>query len=201
MIFDAEYYRSGNYLHYLKRRFDGLAEDIISELGIEKHAKIVDFGCGCGGIVDAMASRGYGNIVGTDISFWAINHGKLIFPGVADKLLHYNRNVLTEPHDVLLMLDVLEHMPEYEAQSTLQLVRQGLRGSALFRIPVCQNEGEPFVLSVSNNDPTHITCHNKNWWHNFFIEAGLSFVKAVNRPRIYSSDGVLVEIWKCQRTQ
>lgn len=195
MKFSAEYYQSGNYRGYLTRRFAPLARDIKDAACIRGDCKVLDFGCGYGGLVDALHSIGVEDVVGTDISTWAIDHGKMVFPHIATRLKYYNRNLLVEPHNTLIMLDVLEHIPEYEAECVLRLARAGLSGHVVLRIPVCSVEGQPFVLNVSNNDPTHINCHTRDWWHSLLSECGFEFSIALNKESIYSSDGVLSEIW------
>lgn len=195
MKFNAEYYHSGNYRDYLTRRFSVLAKDIMDAASLSERTRTVDFGCGFGGLVAELNELGITNIVGTDISTWAIDHGKLVFPSIATKLQHYNRNLLVEPHQALIMLDVLEHMPEYEAESVLRLARSGLSGCAVFRIPISDAEGHPFVLQVSNNDPTHINCHTIDWWHEMLSDCGFELVRALNNKSIYASNGVLSELW------
>ena len=120
----------------------------------------------------ALNDLGCTNIVGTDISQWAIEHGKDMLHRIASKLQYYNRNLLDQEHDVLLILDVLEHVPVYEIEHILRLARHGCKGAMLVRIPVSAEEGEPFVLPVSNNDPTHITCHTKGWWNAKILGCG-----------------------------
>lgn len=193
--FDEQYYRSRNYVHYLKRRFGLLAQDI-KELhlstGYSNVSRIIDFGCGYGGLMAELYSQGLTNIVGTDISQWAIDHGKQRFPALADRLQYYNRNLLAEPHVGCLMLDVLEHIPEYEIEILLKLARKGCAGYVIVRIPVCDKEHETFVLPVSNNDPTHITCHTKAWWTDVFNQHGFNKVMPFTRHSIYDSPGVFV---------
>ena len=195
MNFTSDYYQTRNYANYLSRRFDALASDIKEELGLNSLTRILDFGCGYGGLVAALNDLGCTNIVGTDISQWAIEHGKEMLDRIASKLQYYNRNLLDQEHDVLLILDVLEHVPVYEIENILRLARHGCQSSMLVRIPVSADEGEPFVLPVSNNDPTHITCHTKGWWNAKFMGCGWKKCKDVVRPTIYDSPGVFVSIY------
>jgi hypothetical protein len=196
MVYSKTYYETNNYAGYLQRRFDELAKDVAKIAQPTEESRIVDFGCGYGGLVFSLMQLGFLNIVGTDISEWAISYGKENLGQAADHLQYYNRNLLVEPHSRLIVLDVLEHTPEYEAESILRLARKGLRGLAVFRIPVASAEGQPFLLQISNNDPTHINCHPKDWWHGLLSQCGFQFVSVVSEPRIYTSEGVLAEVWK-----
>lgn len=196
MNFTEDYYKSANYEDYLIRRFGRLAADVAYTLGLAKESRVLDFGCGYGGLVAALYDLGFENIVATDISQWAIDYGKDHLPRISRRLQYYNRNLLTEPHDDLILLDVLEHCPVYEIESILRLARQGCKGTVIVRIPVSAQEGELFVLPVSNNDPTHITCHTKDWWRAKFLGCGFKLEAFVERESIYDSPGVLAALFQ-----
>lgn len=194
--FGQNYFTQRNYKDYLSRKFDALASDIVVTTHVYLTDPILDFGCGYGALLNAIHHLGFENVTGTDISQWAIEEGKRRFPHIASRLEYYNRNLLTLPNQLLVMLDVLEHMPEYEVENVLKLAAQGAKGQIVVRIPVCAVEGEPFILPVSNNDPTHITCHTKNWWFDQFTKAGLRCLGAVECHSIYDSPGVLAAIFQ-----
>ena len=193
--YSASYFKTRNYCDYLSRKFDALAADVVSVSCVSSSDRIVDFGCGYGGLMASIHNLGFQNIRGTDISTWAIDEGKRRFPNIASRLEYYNRNLLTHPHHLLLILDVMEHMPEHEVETVLRLANLGCTGNLIVRIPVSADEGEPFVLPVSNNDPTHITCHTKNWWFEKFDKAGWSLRSGISRTSIYDSPGVLCAIF------
>lgn len=195
MKFDKAYYTTGNYRDYLRRKHDLLAKDIIDETGARLYDLIIDFGCGYGGLVNELNVLGYEKIHGTDISNWAIDYGKAVFPDIANRLQYYNRNLLSGVKNHVFFLDVLEHMPEHEAEFCLRLAGESLTGFVIARIPVSRTEGEKYVLDVSNNDTTHINCHCREWWIEFFTENGLGFVGDMQKKSIYSSEGVLSGKW------
>lgn len=197
-VFGEQYFRTNNYKDYLARKFDALASEILWEAKLYDGAVITDFGCGYGGLLAAMDSMGKYILNGTDISTWVISEGKRRYPHLAPRLQYYNRNLLTEPNDLLLFLDVLEHMPEHEVESTLKLARTGARGLVAVRIPVCAKEGQRFVLEISNNDPTHICCHTANWWIARLSEAGFNLKRDFGGEAIYRSDGVLAAMFAPQ---
>lgn len=193
--FSQQYYCTRNYRDYLSRKFDALAKEIVEATNIHHRDTILDFGCGYGGLANAFWKARYTNVLGTDISQWAIEHGQRTYPHLERHLQFYNRNLLCEPNQLLLMLDVLEHMPEYEVESVLKLAKRGAKGCLLVRIPVSAKEGEPFVLPVSNNDPTHICCHPAKWWRNKLTHAGFRLQRYLDGLSIYSSPGVLAGIY------
>lgn len=193
--FDEKYFSSVNYSDYLQRKFDLLAGDIIDEIKADVTDRIIDFGCGYGGLMYELFQANYRNIYGTDISNWAIDYGKKVFPDIADRLQYYNRNLLADEKNHVLFLDVLEHMPEHEAEFCLRFAGESLTGFVIARIPISLTEGEKYVLDVSNNDTTHISCHCREWWLNCFAESGLCFVEDIHKKSIYSSEGVLSGKW------
>lgn len=193
--FSEAYYRQGNYREYLTRKFDALASELVTMTHHFKESTIVDFGCGYGGLLDAFFRSGFTDVYGTDISQWAIEEGHRRFPHLMMRIQFYNRDMLRRKSYLLTMLDVLEHMPEYEIESVLKLARQGCVGSLVVRIPVSAVEGDPYVLPVSNNDPTHICCHPKAWWNNKLSTAGFTHHLDCDGATIFDSPGVLAAIY------
>lgn len=196
MKYGKQYFTRGNYSNYLERKFGALAQDIARELRLEPGQKLIDYGCGYGGLLFELHKMGFCNCFGTDISNWAVEYGRGVFPEIADRLHYYDRNLLCGGKEHLLLLDVLEHMPEYEAEFVLNLGGDGLAGFLLARIPVSAAEGETYVLDVSNSDATHITCHCRSWWLDLFSHMGYEFLGDVAREAIYSSAGVLSGKWR-----
>ena len=122
------YYRTRNYQDYLTRKFDLLASEIAVAVHQHYESPIIDFGCGYGGLVDAFYRLGFEEVQGTDISQWAIEEGHRRFPALKDRLQFYNRDLLRRKSYLLLMLDVLEHMPDNEVETVLGLARQSCVG-------------------------------------------------------------------------
>ena len=113
------------------------------------------------------------------------------------KLEYYNRNSLAWPHKRwVILLDVLEHIDGEELRRIMVLLKKYpvLKG-VIFRVPVCNREGENFVLEESRRDKTHVQCHTKNWWKEMFETFGYKF-KPLNLRTIYDSEGVLAGVLK-----
>jgi SAM-dependent methyltransferase len=193
MKFGPEYYQSRNYKDYLSRKFEGQRDDLISMLGLSSQTRVLDFGCATGGLVDAFLRQGI-ITVGTDISPWAIEHGRQRFPLNPDQLQHYNRQLLQDQSfAVTLFMDVLEHMHNDELETVLSLLRSP---RLVIRVPVCAQEGEDFVLDVSRNDKTHIQIHCKDWWSASLWNAGYRTEVVCSTKSIYDSPGVLARVFK-----
>lgn len=193
MEYNKEYYTSGNYENYLKRKFYDLAVDLSNEVNLVPDKVIVDYGCGYGGLLDELWRMGFNHLYGTDISTWVIDYGKSKFPHIADKLHYHNMDRLTKRFDYLFLLDVLEHMPETEIKAILTLAN--LREFVVARIPISAVEGDEYALDASNRDTTHICCHTRDWWMNLFDSNGYEFKGNIKRGSIYCSYGVLAGKW------
>lgn len=192
--FEESYFHQSprsNYRDYTARKFTQQAEDIIDILDMSQWEIIVDFGCATGGFLSELKERGFWNIRGTDPSYWAISYGKEQLG--LDCLQYYNVNMLAEPKDVLVSLDVFEHIPtEDELRRILEIARKHYAARAwVVRIPVSAEEGEDYVLEVSRNDKTHFQRHSKIWWLELFNQMGWEREMIIEKPSIYESEGVL----------
>lgn len=199
-VFEEKYFvgasGNSNYVDYRTKKFSDLADNIVNILSLNKEDRILDFGCATGALLKELKDKGFYNIKGTDISNWAIEYGKDTFL-LDNELDFYNRNLLYEDFDYIIMLDVLEHLPDYELETVLKLISKGNNNKKLLvRIPVSAIEGEDFVLEVSKNDRTHIQIHSKDWWIEKFNSFGFIFVIDVHENSIYSSNGVFCGVFE-----
>lgn len=182
--FDESYYKTVNYIDFLQRkdRYVKLAEDIdglLQKLHLN-NGPVLDFGCAVGFVVEAMEDRGYEDVRGVDISEWAIDQCK-------QKGLDCSQKVDYNEHwGLTFCLDVLEHMSEEEVDEFLD---QLISDAIVFRVPVCANEGEDYVLECSRKDPTHQIRWTAEQWIEKMEYNGY-LVLSMNLPTIYSSDGV-----------
>lgn len=196
--FNKKYYigaSESNYLDYRNKKFSDQVTDIINILCLNKDDKILDFGCATGGLLKELKNKGFNNVKGTDISNWAIEYGKEFY-NLESELEFYNRNLLCEKFNYVVMLDVLEHLPTYELETVLKLMKKGLLNKLLVRIPVSSKEGEDFFLEVSKNDKTHIQVHSKDWWINKIENFGFVYLTDIHKNTIFSSEGVFCGLFK-----
>lgn len=196
--FEKDYFvksKISNYQNYLTKKFDSLARDLADFFNLKKDDIIIDFGCGCGGLVFELKERGFRKVKGTDISNWVIEQGKKMF-SLGHEIEYYNRDMLAKKKDFVFLLDVLEHMPGHEIGFVLDMAKKGLNKYIVIRVPVCRKEGEPYVLDVSRNDKTHIQCHTRDWWIRTFEEKGYKFVEDLHLNSIYSSEGVFSGVFE-----
>lgn len=93
---------------------------------ISKTDKILDIGCNFGTLLNKFDKAGYENLFGIDTNASAIERGKKYYPNVKSGLSPYDGENLPfedESFDVILMFDVIEHIPELERFLTEQVFR------------------------------------------------------------------------------
>ena len=186
-----------NYVDYRQRRYDGLAEDLVNVLPIRSIDRVVDLGTATGALMYALKKKGIQEIKGTDISLWAVQFGRENFGFTYKELQYYNLNLLCEPKEWLIALDVFEHCPPGELERVLEVIgRHPPLNGLVVRIPVSLNEGEDFALDVSKNDRTHVQIHSKTVWKNIFKQYGFEEKVLLNTKHIYDSEGVYCAVFK-----
>lgn len=194
MIFEKDYYLNSvvsNYKDYRAKKFNDLALDLFKELQLNYDSKIFDFGAATGGLISSFKKIGIKNVVGTDISYWAIKYGRTFYGLDKNELQLYNRQLLEDQFDVIFLLDVLEHIDIEELNLILETIKCN---KLVIRMPVAKNEGEDFVLDVSKNDKTHIQVHSKDWWLSLFNKYGYYVFNPIVTESIYDSDGVIAGV-------
>ena len=196
MTFEEGYFKDSkisNYRDYTQKKYGMLCEDLIA-LGIKPTDRIVDFGCAIGSLLNEFCQRGYRRVQGTDVSWWAINEGRRLHGFNPNVPQYLNYSLLEEGADWILALDVLEHIGTVELSNILQIMRCK---NLVVRVPVCAEEGQPYVLKVSRNDTTHIQCHTKEWWTETL--SGFMYMGPITGTAIYDSPGVMAAVFKCEQ--
>jgi len=193
-VFEEAYFKDSlisNYRDYTQRKYHNLCEELMS-MGMKPEHTIVDFGCATGALLCEFLKRGYNNIRGTDVSFWAINYGRNMYGLSEGQLQYLSYSLLEAGADWLLCLDVLEHIGNEELGRILGIIRCD---KLVMRVPVSVEEGDPYILEVSRNDKTHIQCHTKNWWL-VLLSHYATFEAYIRGRTIYDSPGVLAAVFR-----
>jgi 2-polyprenyl-3-methyl-5-hydroxy-6-metoxy-1,4-benzoquinol methylase len=108
----------------------------LSLLPIEKDARILDLGCGCGEFLYFLQRHGYRNSSGVDLSDRQIDVGRSL--GVQNLRRGEIGAVVagaSEEFDFISAIDVLEHVPKNEVVALLERIYLALRSDGRF---VCQ---------------------------------------------------------------
>lgn len=132
--------------------------DIAPRLPADRAAAILDLGCGQGLVVDELHRAGYPSARGVDISSEQVatawrNGVSGVEQGDLGAVLRASRNRF----DVLIALDLLEHLGRDDLLDALELAAAALRpgGMLLARVP---NAASPLAGGVVHGDITHETC-------------------------------------------
>lgn len=161
-------------------RYLKTARNLISLLNsvslLSSNPKILDFGCAVGFLMEGFKEY---DIKGYDISEWATNEAKSKGLTIIDKL---------EKFDIMICLDVFEHMHDKDIIETLSIVNPSV---LIVRIPVSTN-GTEFALEISRKDSSHINCKTTQEWIKFL---NFPFYLRINIETIYDTEGVMCYIF------
>lgn len=126
-------------------------------LNVDKHARILDVGCGAGILLNSLRNIGFENILGID----PFNEQDIEYP---NGLRIEKRDIFSEQGqwDVIMFHHSFEHLPEQ--QKTLQKVWQQLKpgGTALLRVPTVSSFAwQHYGVNWSQLDaPRHLFLHS-----------------------------------------
>jgi cyclopropane fatty-acyl-phospholipid synthase-like methyltransferase len=192
-VYDADYYKSSNYADYLERadRYKKTAKELAGLLHslnlIQKDSLIVDYGCAIGFLLEGFKELGYTNLLGLEISEWARTEaqkrGNIVWDSSNSDWVSWVRREI----DLLISLDVFEHMTNQEIYNLLVFSKPKV---LLVRIPTSTDGGKTFHLEVSRTDPTHINCKTKEQWIELFRSFGYQTFLRLNLFTVYDTPGV-----------
>jgi SAM-dependent methyltransferase len=190
-LYNEAYFKNStisNYIDYDERDYSQLAQDIIKNSNIELGYAVLDYGCATGKLLHCLNKYGVNNIFGYDISNWAIEHGKELYPELIGKISDTHLPLRT---DLIICLDVFEHLTDKELDVTLSLFKSLHCREVICRMPICNKSGEDYVLQVSRQDKTHIQRKTKEEWIALFKSKGFNNITKINGKQIYDGEGVL----------
>jgi SAM-dependent methyltransferase len=183
--YTESYYSSINYHNYLERadRYKILArelEGLLYSLSIIKKDNIIlDYGCAFGFLMEGFSQLGYKKVFGYDISKYAMTIG-----------IQRGNTYLSDidnNFDIAFALDVFEHMTVEQLYDLFSKMDSKI---LIARIPCADYNQKDFYLDISKNDPTHITCKDKNQWKSLFSLFGYETFLHLNLFSIYDTPGV-----------
>lgn len=100
-------------LWWYKNLHNNVLKALEKKFGANKEIKIIDAGCGTGGLMEFLALKGYTNVSGIDLSSDAIEFCKLKGLNVEEKdILNVSQGVSEESFDALISNDILCYFSE-----------------------------------------------------------------------------------------
>ncbi len=160
-----------------------------------KSAAILDLGCGYGPYVYHLKEAGYTNVTGVDASAEQVALAHAM--GVREVLLADITAFLqqtTDTYDVVLLMDVLEHLTTAESVALLDLVYAKLTDTGKLLIHTPNAEGI-FGMSIRYGDLTHETAFTATSMQQLLAIIGFKSVSChEDRPLVHGAVS-LVRRW------
>jgi len=132
---------------------------IANYIDVPKESKILDLGCGHGAFVYFLDKCGFKNVAGVDGSAEQVElASKLEIPGIIEAdITEHLVSCESSSVDVIILMDVLEHLTHEQLFSTLDEVYRILtpNGRCIIHVP---NAGGIFGMSIRYGDLTHEMC-------------------------------------------
>lgn len=156
------------YLQYLVRNF----------FPTDRTVRTVDFGCGYGALIKCARSMGYTNVTGIDDSAEQVAAAKAFgVDGVsAGNIFTIVKSISDASVDMIITIDVLEHMRKDELVSYVLEMQRILKPAGSWLIHVPNAEG-PLGPSIFFADFTHETMFTRSSLRQLLATAGFSKVQ------------------------
>ncbi len=160
---------------------------IARHMPADKSVRIVDLGCGYGPCLHFLKQSGYRNIQGFDGSAEQVELAhRLGIQEIEQQDIHsYLENAAPESIDVVLLMDVLEHLEMQELFDTLDNVHRILRtgGRVIAHVP---NAEGVFGMRIRYGDLTHENAFTPKSAQQLFATIGFTHVSCFeDRPIVH----------------
>ena len=146
-VVDEQEFRRSSAIYFRK--------NLLPHFGTDKNIRILEIGCGYGRYTKTILEAGFQNITGIDISKEQVTYAReklgLHNVFVADAIEYLDKG---EQYDLILLMDVLEHLDLEYAVTLLRKVFSSLRAGGRFIIHV-PNSLAPFRPPF-HGDVTHV---------------------------------------------
>jgi 2-polyprenyl-3-methyl-5-hydroxy-6-metoxy-1,4-benzoquinol methylase len=161
-----------------------------------REGKIVDLGCGHGLFLYFLSKLGYRNVTGVDGSEAQVKlaHDLGLTHVIHHDILSYLQRSESESIDVVLLIDVLEHLEYPELFAVLDDVHRVLcpYGSCIVHVP--NGEGL-FGMRVKYSDLTHETAFTRKSAEQLFKVIGFSGISChEDRPTVHGLTSLMRRI-------
>ena len=165
----------------------------------DKHARIVDIGCGNGELVHWLRERGYANAIGVDANKELLEEGKVLgVDGLIAQDIFLFLKGKRDAFDCIIVRDVIEHFTKDELLLLLDLVYEALRPGGIIILQTPNAEG-PFGSRYRYQDFTHELGFTRTSLYHVLRTAGFSEVLIYPlQPVVHGVKSfVRFVLWKC----
>jgi 2-polyprenyl-3-methyl-5-hydroxy-6-metoxy-1,4-benzoquinol methylase len=139
-----------------------------------KNLRIIDIGCGFGQMLHALKHYGYDNISGVDLSPESVdfcrNNGFQVTQGDLVTFVDTER----ELYDVIIMNDIIEHIPKADIIPSLQSYHGALSPGGLLMIKTFNSANPILGLDARYCDFTHELGFTESSFRQVLLVAGFS---------------------------
>lgn len=151
-------------------RFENYEAEFLRYLPKNKHAKILDLGCGSGFFVEYLLSKGYVNVVGIDVSCeqveYAISKNLPVLLADANQFLCNNGD-----YDFIFFTDVIEHLKKEEILDFLFNIKKSLASGGLVVLRT-GNASSIYGATIRYIDFTHEIAFTENSLRQILLATG-----------------------------
>jgi 2-polyprenyl-3-methyl-5-hydroxy-6-metoxy-1,4-benzoquinol methylase len=184
--------------------YAGKREDILSLINLRDGAKILDVGCGYGGIGKLINAKYKAEIHGIDISQIAVDKARIYYDSVmAGNIETDEFDYQAAYFDIIICSDILEHLSD--PWNALRKLKKYLKDDGLIvaSIPNIRN-AEVIVQLLDGSfdyqefgvlDDTHLRFFTYRSSINLFERSGFEVIK-IHRKVINSDCNQIIDIWK-----
>jgi 2-polyprenyl-3-methyl-5-hydroxy-6-metoxy-1,4-benzoquinol methylase len=167
---------------WYEKVLSGSRRDVLPYLGEYTNCKILELGCGIGGILHVLQSLGITDFLGVDRSQEQLSVcRKYVTTNVVhDDALHFLSRQ-RKKFDIIVMFDLIEHVEKRNIPALLRHIHQSLSigGRVIIRTP---NMGSFFSSHMRYIDFTHTTGFTEESIAQVVRESGFSNVEVLNGP-------------------
>jgi hypothetical protein len=168
--YDEAYFRGGPNLGYLgpyaweSAPWERLARAIVRTFGCNLNTtSITDFGCARGFVLWFMKHQFGWQTKGYDFSEYAVANAA---PDLDITVADLSKRMDTEPTDIVLCMDTLEHIEERKLKIALENLHDTAKVAVIVHVYVSDG------LQNGIDLPEHVTVKPKTWWHELFLTNG-----------------------------
>jgi 2-polyprenyl-3-methyl-5-hydroxy-6-metoxy-1,4-benzoquinol methylase len=148
--------------------------NILRDMPADRSVRIADLGCGAGELLDYLASEGYHDAVGIDASAPQV---RLAHEHSEARVIQGDVFAFLDQHpgeiDVILAVDLLEHLDKDEVLELLRRARAALRPGGRIIVQTC-NAASPMFGRVRFGDFTHELAFTDRSIRQVLLEADLA---------------------------